>query len=498
MLKDDLSKLIASLSTSEKRSFRSYCKQQTGSGLYASLFELSIKDPIASTDLEKGFAAQHPGVSFDNTANYLFKVLTDMLTYSRIQQDKWFGQVFSVMKAKLYTERSLPERSLKELRRTQHQAEESEDHLLSYLCSRMELTQLARTGFKDLNQQDLIAFQMKGKKTLQVLRQTHEHHSLYELLSHKLLNEGINLANNSDKSLDDLVLTELGIITQGSSHRFQSRKLHLLFQSYFFIHKGDYNAALNLFKQLNKLMEKNEAIMDFPPYDYLDTLEGIISSLISIKYYEEMPYFIDKIAALHTKKFPEHFSNLTQQVVSIYEMAQLSGQQRYDEALKSHEQDNVQSRFKEVTISPEKYIEYLFSTSVAYLYCGKLKKANGSILKAINIGRQQMELPIFRVCRLIQLIIHVELNDQEFIAYEIRAYKRVYVGKGTALSFERSFFEVITTDLQRISFRKRERFLQKIIDSIGKREDTAYQRKILSYFDFIAWIKTRLSLLGVI
>jgi tetratricopeptide (TPR) repeat protein len=493
MLKEDLSKLIASLSASEKRSFRTYCKQQSGSGLYASLFEIYIKSSAVQADIEKGFAAQHPTVSFDNTASYLFKVLTDMLTFSRIQQDKWFNQVFSVMKAKLYTERSLPERALRELKRTQQQSQANEDHLLSYLCSRMELSQLARTGFKDLNQQDLIAFQMRGKKTLQILRQTHEHHSLYELLSHKLLNEGISLTNKDDKSLDDLVLTELGIITQGSSHRFESKKLHLLFQSYFFIHKGDYNAALNLFKQLNKLMEENEAILDFPPYDYLDTLEGIISSLISIKYYQEMPYFIHKIADLHAKKFPEHFSSLAQQIVSIYEMAQLSGQQRYDKALQAYERDKVQGRFREVTVSPEKYIEYLFNTSVAYLYCGKYNKANDSILQAINVGRQQMELPIFRVCRLLQLLIHAELNDQEFISYEIRAYKRVYAGKAISLSFERSFFEVITIDFQRISFSKRERFLQKIRNSIGRREDTAYQRKILSYFDFVAWIKTKLS-----
>jgi len=493
MLKENLYKLITSLSTSEKRSFRTYCKQQSGSGLYASLFEIYITGSAAHVDLEVAFLTQHPEVSFDNTASYLFKVLTDMLTFSRIQQDKWFGQVFSVMKAKLYTERSLPERALKELRRTRRQAQETEDHLLSYLCSRMELSQLARTGFTGLNQQDLIAYQMKGKKALQILRQTHEHHSLYELLSHKLLNEGISLADKNDKSLDNLVLTELGIITQGSSHHFESKKLHLLFQSYFFIHKGDYNAALTLFKQLNKLMEENEAILDFPPYDYLDTLEGIISSLISIKYYEEMPYFIDKIADFRGKKFPEHFSNLTHQIICIYQMAQLSGQQRYEQALHSFELDKTQGRFREVSISPEKYIEYLLNVAIAYMHCGNIKLANDSIIQAINIGRQQMELPIVRACRLFQLLLHAELNDQEFISYEIRAYKRSYAGKASALSFEKSFFEVITTDLQRMSFTKRKRFLEKIVNGIEKLSDTPYQQKILAYFDFVAWIKEKVS-----
>ncbi|RZL09125.1 MAG: hypothetical protein EOO89_21975, partial [Pedobacter sp.] len=99
MLKDDLHKLITSLSASERRNFRSYCKQQSGSGLYASLFEIYISASAVNAEVESLFESKHPSISFDNTATYLFKVLTDMLTMSRIQQDKWFSQVFSVMKA---------------------------------------------------------------------------------------------------------------------------------------------------------------------------------------------------------------------------------------------------------------------------------------------------------------------------------------------------------------------------------------------------------------
>ncbi|ETZ20956.1 hypothetical protein [Pedobacter sp. V48] len=490
MLKADLEKLISSLSATEKKSFRIYCRQHTGEGKYAQLFEIYLSAIPGEAPPAEVFRLSHPGTSFDNTAAYLFKVLTEMLTMGRIQQDAWFGQLFSVMKAKLFTERSLPDRALKELRKTQRQAEDAEDHLLLYLCARMELSQLVRTGFANMDQQELIAFQMKGKQTLQVLRQTHEHHSLYEILSHKLLNRGITL--NDEDNLDDLVLSELGIITRGSNHRFESRKLHLLFQAYFFIHKSEYGAALALFKKLNTLMELNESILDFPPYDYLDTLEGILNSLLQINYFDEMQYFISKIAGLASKPYPEHFLNMANQTLVTFQMSCLIGENNYVEAVKIHEVNKSMGRFNDIAISPEKYIAYQLQVSIAYLQCRKLKLANENILKAINIGRYQTDLLIFRACRLFHLVLHAELGNNEFIAYEIRAYKRAFHGKGKVIPFEKFLFEVMLADVKRNSIASNRRLAQKVQEGLDTTEASLSQAKVFQYFDFAGWMRNRL------
>lgn len=492
MLKADLEKLISSLSITEKKAFRIYCRQHTGEGKYAQLFEIYLSNIPGKALPEDVFQLSYPGTSFDNTAAYLFKVLTEMLTISRIQQDAWFGQLFSVMKAKLFTERSMPDRALKELRKTQRQAEDAEDHLLFYLCARMELSQLSRTGFANMDQHELIAFQMKGKQTLQVLRQTHEHHSLYEILSHKLLNKGISL--NDENNLDDLVLSELGIVTRGSSHRFESRKLHLLFQAYFFIHKSEYGAALGLFKKLNSLMELNQAILDYPPYDYLDTLEGILNSLLQIKYFEEMGYFISKVAGLAVKPYPEHFSNMANQTMAIFQMSCLMGVNNHVEAVKFHEVNKSTGRFNDIAISPEKYMAYHFQVSVAYFQSGKLKPANDSILKAINTGRNQTDLLIFRACRLFHLVLHAELGNNEFIAYEVRAYKRAFHGKGKIIPFEKFMFEVIQIDMKSNSRASNRRLAQKVQDGLDLTGASPSQIKVLQYFDFVAWLRSWLSI----
>lgn len=491
MLRNDLQKIIASLSVIEKKSFRIYYKHQNGDGKYAELFEMYLSAIIAKTSAEESFRLKYPTTSFENTAAYLFKVLTEMLTMGRIQQDPWFGQLFSVMKAKLFTERSMPDRALKEIRRTQRQAENSEDHLLSYLCSRIELSQLSRVGFANMTQQELIDFQMRGKQTLQVLRQTHEHHSLYEILSHKLLNKGITL--NKDDNLDDLVLSELGIITRGSRHRFESRKLHLLFQAYFFIHKSEYNAALELFKKLNSLMELNESLLDFPPYDYLDTLDGILNSLLQIKYFDEMQYFILKIEILLSKPYPEHFLNMADQTMAIFQMSAVIGEEKYVEAVKLHDVNKKAGRLNDIVISPEKYIAYQFQISIAFYKLRNLKQARENISKAISIGRYQTDLLIFRACWLFQLVLHTELVDYDFTTYEIRAYKRAFKGKSQIIPFEKLLFEVMLVNTKTNSKASNRRLAQKVQEGINCMKTTISQEKLLQYFDFIEWICSRLS-----
>src|SRR3546814_15053653 len=127
---------------------------------------------------------------------------------------------------------------------------------------------------------------MKAKHTGQSLRQLHERYALYELLSHRLTKGALTVDGKSDKKTNDLILSELSLTTRGSQHQFEPQKLHLLFQSFFFIHTGEYRSALRIFNELNKLIESNEPMWNYPPYDSLSALYGFLDSFRSIGYYE--------------------------------------------------------------------------------------------------------------------------------------------------------------------------------------------------------------------
>src|SRR5699024_10368866 len=183
-----------------------------------------------------------------------------------------------------------------------------------------------------------------------------------------------NFKGNS--KLTDLVLSELSLITQGSQHQFESKKLHLLFQSFYFMHTNENGSALKIFRQLNELFESNEALWDYPPYDYLSALDGILNNLRNIRQYEEMEYFIKKIELLVSGQHPEHFNAIAVQTIHLYRLNTLVGKQDYQSAITFFETIKKSLSKKDKISNYEKYTELLFFAALAFFNIGEWQKAN--------------------------------------------------------------------------------------------------------------------------
>ena len=490
MLKDDLEKLVLSLSASEKKSFKLHCNTYRGRKDYLDLFNLLSESPERAQEL---FRKKHPSKSYENTAAYLLKILLEMLVQIRTDQDKWFSKYHGLMKARLCFERALPGKGIKELKKVQSLARETQDHLIEHLASRMELSQLADSGFPELTEQDLINRQMKSRNTLQTLRRIQEHYSLYELLSYRLLHPETPTKGNKDKKFTDLVLSELSITTQGSHHQYESKKLHLLFQSYFLIHTGEYRSAIKVFRELNELIEKHEHMWNFPPYDYLSSLEGILDALRSIRHIREMEYFLGKLEHLSSKQYPEHFVNRLRQIQHLYRLTILIESGNLAEATALFESIKRGTRELERITDGEKYPELLFLGGLAFFQKGDRQKANRYIGQAIDAGKNCSNPLIYRSCRLLYVIIHYEMDNIDYLQYEIRAYKRAFHKRGRSFLVEKLIFTIITLDPKRCSGPKKKIVWKKVKPQMAVILNDRYELQLLKYFDFCKWIRNKVG-----
>jgi len=495
MVKPELEKLIRSLSTAEKKKFRVYCNASVESNKdYVTLFDMICANDVQKNEsAEEEFKKLLPGKSYENTAAYLFKVLTDMLLQLRVEQDNWFLRHQALMKARLCFERSLPARGLKELKKAQKLANESQDNLVFYMAARMELNQIADTGFTNLAEQELVDMQMKAKHSLQVLRQVQEHYSLYELLSYRLSLPQVKFKDNDRKKLNDLVLSELSLTTRGSQHQFESKKLHLLFQSFFFIHTGDYQSALKIFKQLNGIIELNEPLWGHPPYDYLSALEGFLSSLRNIKYYQDMEYFIGKVEHLAQKQYTEHFSMMVQQTVYLYKIIVLIGEKDYKEAVNYFESIKQNIPLGAGVTNNEKLMELLFFAGLALFKTGNLQKANKYLMYAIDAKKNHEANFIYRLCRLLHILIHAELDNIDYVQYNIRAYKRAFSKNSKLFAIEKLIFKVITFDPKRSSIVRKKVILKQLQPKLLAIVNDKQEQQLLNFFDFTEWIAASLA-----
>jgi hypothetical protein len=484
-----LLKLVKSLSSSEKRYFKLQSKLQNGSKEYLLLFNLLDENNNNDEEqLKAEFKKRSPAGSWDNTCVYLANMLIESLVRAKRPKDVFFDLLHQIQEVKVLSERSLDDEAFKKIKKIRRKAADFQLHLIEYYCHRFELNYYSDNNFPGLHDDSLIKLQMKGKDVLKNINHIHDHYSLYELLKFRLIRSGKIVSEEGKKKLNDLVLSEMVLIT-GKAKSFLSQKLHMLFQSFFFTDIGDYESALKSFYKLNELMEENELLLDNPPIDYLSALTGIVDSLRMLKNDSDVSLYLSKISSLDQHRFPEYFRYLvrktfcTQQIVTFINSGEHVKAKEFIDAIPA-------DVFEEYTmIDEEKQCELYFFCSLVHFFNNDWRKAHLFIRRIMNELKLPEQSLVSKAIRLLNIIIYYKKQELLHLEYEIRSYKR-YFGHTKLLKIEKVLFKVITsfaTDSRLYVLHKEQR---KVINELDDLINNRYEQQLLKYFDFAAWIRT--------
>jgi hypothetical protein len=325
------------------------------------------------------------------------------------------------------------------------------------------------------------------------MRNIHEHYSLYEILKFRLVHSGKTLSDEGKRKLNDLILNEMSLISGRGKKNFESQKLHLLFQSFFFNNIGDYKSSLKTFYILNRHFEQNKKMWNFPPLDYFSSLDGILDSLRAVGKYDEMNFYIEKLINLDIGSYPEFFRFLIKKTVIIYQLTILISQNKVDEAVQliGAMKPNLLNAYN--MADDEKQSEMLFFISLTYFKAGNLKKAQKYISEITLIRKMNYQSMIYKVARLLDILINYEKKDLEYLDYQIRSYKRVAQQKAKLLKTETAVFKTVKIDPAKNILRKNEILWKKIAPSIKIIENDKYESQLRKYFDFTEWIRNKFN-----
>lgn len=486
--------MIKSLSKSEKRQFMLSTKKQAGGKDYLYLFDLiDAEDFPQMKSIEAAFSKRHPGSSVNNAARYLEKLVTDSLVQSKVKDDHAFRLMHGLMRVNVLAERNLQEESYRELKKLEELATASQHYFFLPLIQRVELNYLADSNFANMAEKELVEKQMKTRETLKTMRDTHELYSLFELLKFRLTHSGKVMSDEGRRQLNDLLLSEVGLVTGRIRNNFESGKLHLMFQSFFFTDIGDYRSALKTFHELNRLFEQNTAIWGHPPLDYLFSLDGILDSLRTVGLHQEMRFYIDKISRLSQPEYPEHFCFLTEKLKVIYDLAIMTDSGQYSEALAYVQKVNPLLFKMHTLVHYEKQWELLFYFAKTYFGVRDFSRAQKQINAVVLIGKINYQSTVYRAAMLLNLIIHYEFGNREYLEYEVRSNKRALRAKGKMTKTEALIFKVIGFNPARNRTGRNQQWLAKITPTIHAVEADKYEMQLRKYFDFTGWIKEKLG-----
>ena len=454
---------------------------------YLVIYDIITKSKQPNGNIVKEeFYKRRPNGSFEVSIQYLYEKLVDTLLTLRKKKDVYYDLLNDLCKARMLYERSLFEECFEILSDTIKQAQFYENNEILTIAQKLELEYLLRLNFPNMTEQELFHKHFIQNEALKKIRKITEQSSLHNLLKYRLSHIGAIRTAKQKQDMNDLMVNELYIAASSDAEgNFELTRNHKLFQANYLMGAGDYRAALNSYKELNRLFEQNQQFWSNPPIYYLSVLEGVLGSLRTVGSYEEMPYFIEKLKELIAEDLSLEFKVNATCLLFQYELFPYldKGDFLSCTELMNHYQESLYD--KEAWLSPIRKSELL-------LYTTLVQAAKKYISNAI-IDHNIKYLPLMRTIRLVRLIAYYETQEYELIRHESRSITRSLSSpKEQTFKTERIILWFLNKRNLPILLKDREAFWEKLSPEIQELYNDKYENQLLRIFDFIAWMESKI------
>ena len=422
----------------------------------------------------------------------MYKLLLDYLVQKRVEksiQAKIFRQIEM---SKVLFERKLPHEAIEELVVASQMARTYEDDIMQMLAARVEMLQASELGFAGLSEKELVARQVKALAVMKYSRAISQHNFLLDVLNYRLLYKRHSTPEEEKEMLNDLVLNELHIVSGSTYTGFQAEKLHLLFQSAYYIEVGNYVSAVRNYKRLLELFKENYHLIQNPPVYYLNALVGVLESLFTVGAYVEMEHFIGVLHRLSHEDYPTDFLLKVNWLEYHYRMMIFLQTGDWEKMGETKEEFSAILACRVVYLPLDVQLKYRLLDALAFFVTGKLKEAQKSLKPVFSTGKIFRHLPLFRLVRLVNLLILVESGGSDFIDVEVAALKRASSGEKLSKT-ERLVLKFIQDYPLPCYQKMRNRMWNAYKPKVASIRQDKLERKVLKYFDFLSFIESRIT-----
>lgn len=483
---ETLISLVNSLTKAEKKNFSTYSKDSE----YYTLFSLINNNPdVSPVELKQLFAKRKSESKYETSVSYLYKLILNTLLSLREEQDTYYNLLNKILKARILFEKSLFEEALTLLKSVRQMALTQENDIAYLYASRLEQDYLTYLDFPEMSETELLRKHLKLKDSIKKIRRTNEQSELYELLKFRSIYVENIRSVEQKNTLSDLVFSELSLSASSPIDSFEINRKHLLFQANYLIAIGDYQSAIQIFYELNNLLENNKHLLANPPIYYLDALEGILNNLRMIKKYDEMEHFVSRLRLI---KYPSlSFQTNVDSLIFLYTLFPLLDQGRFVQALELMEACRQSVIDRLTLLNLPRQAEICLHTSLIYIGLKDYEKASKSLRNIMVNSKGFYKYPLFRTIRLVRLIIYYDTNQYNLCESEIRALKRELSKVKKIYKTETLMLSFLGKDRLLMNFSRNKEW-GKYDKELTELRNSVFEKQILKFFDFTAWIESKI------
>ncbi len=484
---DSLIVLINSMGSADKRYFGLHSQIYEGEKDYQLLYQIIQKSTFDAEDVKKEFKKQRPQTSFEIICNHLYQAILEKLSVKDTETEIEFQVLKAYQQARFLFKRNLCSESLQLIKKFKPISIEYELFSHFLLLAKLEIRVYNQLEFDKIDEDELVKRQSKIESVSRQQRAIENHTGLYNLISLRQIKQG-PVRNEAEKTkLNDLAFNELQAISGQNKDSFEAQKLHLLFQSAYFMKTANPKSSLKVYRELNELFENNRKLWGNPPYFYLNHIHGILNNLRWFGHYDEMPYFIDKLKLLLIE-YPSTLATI-QPLIFIFESLILTDQHLFQDALKHLNQADLAEKPVNLTFASQ--AEIALQTATVYFWNKDFKQATKTIRPILNIGKPFSQLPQTKSVRFLNILIHSELNDFDYLESEIRSFERDLKKQNKLFKSEKIILKSVRLIMSKTDQEKYDKRLQEQTEQLIKLKNDPFERQSLNSFDFIYWLETK-------
>ncbi|MBL4649656.1 MAG: hypothetical protein JKY03_07990 [Aureispira sp.] len=326
-----------------------------------------------------------------------------------------------------------------------------------------------------------------------VLSQEHELSNLSLLLYGQYLKTGFSsgeeenavLKQRFESGLMDYATQELSFY--GQLYFFQSYSWYYHIQQNF---KGCYRYA---YKWVD-LFEQYPEMKDYDFQLYLKGLHNLLSSLFNLKAYERFLVALNLLGDLGKAKqnYPIHIQGNIYLFYSIHRIGKHFMEGSFSAGISWIKELIVIIEKNPYNWDPHRIMVFYYKIASLYFGSGDSEQATVYLNRIINQKKQSIREDIQCFTRILNLIAHYELGNQQLIEYQIKSVYRFLLRMEDLNKVQRSILLFLQKTPQLVPSEVKPAF-KRLYQSLKTLEETVGEQRSFLYLDILSWLKSKIQ-----
>ena len=496
---DDLFLLIKSLTKSEKGYFRKYSnKYSSKQNAYLKIFDAIEKqtrnqDEYNEEAIKKYFIKENFSKQFSVAKDYLYKLILKSLTQSYSGNPVKSNLLDMMNSIEVLYNRCFFEQTSKLIKKSKSLAYDTENFLILYELLQWEKNILQETvGDEIIIKCDEIY--QEEKACIELFAESSKIKNIYTKVTSIILTNGF-LREKKDillmkKLVSDPIMKDINILKSFQAKTFY----HDILGVYYSSNRDFKNYYSNILQNI-KLYEDNPDKIKKHSLDYVITLFNTLSGALYLYKLNDFKQISKKFRNAPQKYKLKSNAYVEQMFIYAYkfDLMYFNILGEYDEGLKflKQVQHKIDASYPGIDMREIYFIYYQIS-----LLCfgnENYSEANKWLNKILNNKEPEQRKEIYLAAKLLNLIIHYELQNFEYLDYLVKSTYHYLRRKKNKFKFEKLIIQFITEIPKKINQKELLELFNEYKFKLSKIKQDPFEEIGLSSFDYISWLESKIN-----